>query len=127
MSFNLGGYIDNYNTYEKPERYIEIELPLGVTFVGEGIQLDEDKLKIYKYVKGLAWSSGYEYFNNIEMLQNSNVGRIRIEKTALNHYYIHAYIENIKLNVDTSIYKEDYLTFKVGGNTLTASKKIPRE
>ncbi|WP_234931890.1 hypothetical protein [Bacillus thuringiensis] len=127
LSFNLGGYIDNYNTYEKPERYIEIELPLGVTFVGEGIQLDEDKLKIYKYVKGLAWSSGYEYFNNIEMLQNSNVGRIRIEKTALNHYYIHAYIENIKLNVDTSIYKEDYLTFKVGGNTLTASKKIPRE
>ncbi|MCQ6569294.1 hypothetical protein ACQVPJ_24355 [Bacillus mycoides] len=36
-------------------------------------------------------------------------------------------IENIKLNVDTSGYKEDYLTFKVGGNPLTASKKIPRE
>ncbi|WP_234931908.1 hypothetical protein [Bacillus thuringiensis] len=37
LSFNLDGYIDDYLTYEKPDQYIEIELPRGVTFAGEKI------------------------------------------------------------------------------------------
>ncbi|MGG1141104.1 N-acetylmuramoyl-L-alanine amidase family protein [Bacillus mycoides] len=127
LSFNLGGYIDDYNTYEKPDQYIEIELPRGVTFAGEKNILTVDKLKVYYYLKGLAWNAGY-FGNNIpaDMQKNSNVGRIFLHKNVLNYYYIHPYIENIKLNVDTSVYTEDYLTFKVGGNTLTTSKKIPK-
>ncbi|QIW22593.1 hypothetical protein EVG22_15270 [Bacillus thuringiensis serovar andalousiensis] len=124
LSFGLGGYIGDYKTYEKPNRYIEIELPRGVTFAGEDRVLREDKTAGYYYV-----TAGIYYYGssiNIEMNKNSNVGRILLQKQELNYYYLHFDISNIKLNVDTSVYKEDYLTFKVGGNTLTASKQIPR-
>ncbi|MED1402974.1 hypothetical protein P4U07_09045 [Bacillus mycoides] len=126
LSFNLGGYIDNYNTYEKPERYIEIELPRGVTFVGEDRFIPITRSV---YVKSWVFAphSTTSYSPYGDMRQNSNVGRIHLDKGALNYYYIDVSLNNIKLNVDTSVYKEDYLTFKVGGNTLTTSKKIPRE
>ncbi|QIW19067.1 N-acetylmuramoyl-L-alanine amidase family protein [Bacillus thuringiensis] len=130
LSFDLGGYIDDYNTYEKPERYIDIELPKGVTFVGEENQLSWDRLWIDYYRKdNWGWaglSTGYRYHMAVDMQKNSNVGRIHLKKDILNYYYIHAYVKNIKVNVDTNVYKEDTLTFKVGGNTLTTSKKIPK-
>nr|WP_088326187.1 hypothetical protein [Bacillus cereus] len=130
LSFDLGGYIDDYNTYEKPERYIDIELPKGVTFSGEENPLSWNRLWIDYYRKdNWGWaglSTGYGYHMAVDMQKNSNVGRIHLNKTILNYYYIHAYVKNIKVNVDTSVYKEDTLTFKVGGNTLTTSKKIPK-
>ncbi|WP_144506538.1 hypothetical protein [Bacillus mycoides] len=130
MSFDLGGYIDNYNTYEKPAQYIEIELPKGVTFAGEELTLPADRVWIDYYRKdnwGWAWlSTGYISNMAVYMQKNSNVGRIELHKNTLNYYYIHAYVKNIKVNVDTSVYKKDTLTFKVGGNTLTTGQKIPR-
>ncbi|MED1407071.1 hypothetical protein P4U07_30880, partial [Bacillus mycoides] len=118
LSFNLGGYIDDYNTYEKPERYIDIELPKGVTFAGEELTLPKDRLWIDYYRKdNWGWaglSTGYRHSMAVDMQKNSNVGRICLTKDTLNYYYIHAYVKNIKLNVDTNVYKEDTLTFKVG-------------
>ncbi|HDR7367118.1 TPA: hypothetical protein QCX21_004944, partial [Bacillus toyonensis] len=127
LSFNLAGYIDDYNTYEKPMRYIEIELPEGVTFAGEENTLSADKLKVYVYRKGWHFGSWSNYYNiAVEMKKDSNSGKIWVSKDPLNYYYIHAYANNIKVNVDTSVYKEDTLTFKIGGNTLTTGQKIPR-
>lgn len=51
LNFNLGGFIDNYKTYKKEERYVEIELPYGVTFTGEPSKINSNKLKLYYYVK----------------------------------------------------------------------------
>ncbi|AAM26086.1 MULTISPECIES: hypothetical protein [Bacillus] len=120
MSLNLGGYVDNYKTFDKPKRYIEIELPHGVTFVGKPNTLPKERLNIQLYTKGVVWPTHEAYVKDIiDMRKDSNVGRIPLSKGVINYYYIHAYISNIKVNVDTNVYKDDYVKFKAGGNTLT--------
>nr|WP_238819323.1 hypothetical protein [Bacillus cereus] len=103
MSFNLGGYIENYKTYTKKERYVEIELPYGVTFMGEPIKIDENKLKIYYYIKGFIRNSGYFHNITVDIPKGSSMGRILLRRAALNYYYIHLYMHNIKINVNTHI------------------------
>ncbi|MRR45033.1 hypothetical protein, partial [Bacillus anthracis] len=116
LNFNLGGFIDNYKTYKKEERDVEIELPYGVTFTGEPSKINSNKLKLYYYVKGDIRNAGYFYNITVDLLKGSNTGRILLRRAALNYYYLHLYMHNIKLNIDTNIYIKNYLTFKTGGN-----------